>query len=231
MKPWKIGWAEGSEKFGEERVRLHRLRLSQAATLKDLSDQYVFYTPALLHMVVPLCGRDPFTVFQREYNKEVLPLSLRFNRPIFQGFNVGGIKDWNYLLFAMEREHFQHYLSWMQSLTFADRERGVVYRLGDKTIQIADPVFCEKTFILPQEIPCIDVTVFCIDGSRGCYYVEEGAHPLMDLPSLRTAEPFEDTQKLTQALLAREANPFKSIEREEEQDVIDRVREARKNQE
>lgn len=228
-KPWKVGWTESSHKFGKERVRMHQARLSAATTLRDLADQYVFYTPALLHMIVPLMGRDPFAVFLQEYGKEVLPLSLKLSRPIFQGLNLGQVEDWNYLLFAMEREHFQPYLRWMQSLTFNDPAQKRIYRLGDRVIRIADPLFFEKAVILPKEIPCIDVTVFCIDGSAGCYYLEEGDHPLLDLPRLRTAKPFEDTQKLAKALLAGWSKPFEAIE-QAEQDVIQRVREARQSQ-
>ena len=151
-KPWKVGWTESSHKFGRETVRKHQLRLSEATMLKDLAEEYVFYTPALLHIVVPLQGCDPFTVFLQEYNKEVLPLSVRLNRPIFKGLDLGPIKDWNYLLFAMERKHFKHYLPWMQSLTFADRPRNRIYRLGEKQIRIADPIFFERAVILPQNI-------------------------------------------------------------------------------
>ncbi len=226
-KPWKVGWTESSHKFGRETVRKHQLRLSEATMLKDLAEEYVFYTPALLHIVVPLQGCDPFTVFLQEYNKEVLPLSVRLNRPIFKGLDLGPIKDWNYLLFAMERKHFKHYLPWMQSLTFADRPRNRIYRLGEKQIRIGDPIFFERAVILPQNIPCIDVTVFCIDGSDRCYYMEEGAHPLLDLPAVWSEEPFEDTQKLAKALLAGKEKPFEVIESETAQDMERRVREAR----
>ena len=228
VQPWKVGWTESSNKFGREQVQPHQLRLSAAATLRDLSDQYAFYTPALLYMIVPLRGQDPFAAFLQEYNKQVLPLSIRFNRPIFQGLDVGPVKDWNYMLFAMEQEHFKHFLPWLLSATFVDREHGLVYRLGEKTVRIADPVFFEKTVILPAELPCIDVTVICIDGSAGCCYLEAGSDTLLDRPKLAFAEPFDDTRKLAKALITQQARPFDVIEKDTEQDMIDRVTEARK---
>lgn len=230
QKPWKVGWSESTDKFGKERVRKHQLKLSAAANLTDLSEEYAFYTPALLYLKVPLHGRDLFQAFLQEYGKDVLPLSVRLNRPIFQGLDVGPHPDWNYLLFAMEREHWKAFFPWMRSLTFRDQGARRIFRTGDKPIRIADPIFFERAVVLPREIPCIEVAVFCVDGSDACYYLEEGQHPLLDLPRLRREEPFEDTRKLGAAMLKNHPRPFDVIERQPEEDVIDRVREARKRQ-
>lgn len=230
-----MGLTASRDDFPREKVRIHQLRISAATSLKNLLDTYDFYTPALVHLRVRLFDRDPYLNFVEEYGTEVIPISIRFNRAVFRGMSLGAEKSWNYYLYGMEKEHFQAYRQWFGSLAFTDREANRVSRIREKVIEIADPLYFERAVILPTEIPLIPVVVFCLDTNHGCWYVETGANPLLDLPEVKfTHDVFPDTRIFASAILGDQSDPYGVVDEAKGVDPVkeleDRVRQDRKEQ-
>ena len=207
--PLKIGITAASGGVSKDRINPQALKISQATKLSDLSKEYVFYTPALIYMKIRLMGRDPVTQFVQEYGKQVTPFSLRFNKPVFHGLNLGRDVSWNYVLFGMEREHWEAFKSFMGTMAFTDRQLKLLARIRTKEIVVADPLFFEKATVLPAKLPLTDVTVFCLDTNQGCAWIEMGVNPLLDLPQLVTTDNvYPDTAAFANAVFNNAANPY-----------------------
>ena len=233
--PFKPGLQAAPHSFPKERARVHELRLSAATTLSDLTNQYAFYSPAMIYMFIRLMGREPLWDFVEEYGKEVVPVSLKFNKPLFEGLTVDGDRTWNYVLYGMEHEDFNEFRKWMGTLTFMDRDKGLVHRIRYQDIQIVDPLFLDRTVVLPLDIPTVPVTVFALDSNKGCCWLQCG-DPVMDLPTLRyTGEVFKDTQEFSDALLLENENPYGAVSsknktpEELEQETWEKYKRAKEN--
>lgn len=236
-RPWTVGAVRGRDGFPKEKVELAEKRVSQAANLTDLGKEYHFYTPALLYLHVRLMGREPFHDFSAEYGKSVVPISLKFDKPVFKGLETDNNPAWNHYLYGIEHEHFLPFLTWLGSLTISDVARNFVARLRYREIEISDPLYLAKIVVAPKEIPRVKIVAFCLDTNKGCYYVEPAKDPLLDLPTARyTKQSYDDTVRFAQAVLSGNHNPYGAMEAGqtkdglsiEEQEIRKRVAEARK---
>ena len=234
-KPWKATIVRGRGDFPKERVAVAERAVAGAANLRDLGEQYHFYTPALLYLHVRLMGREPFHDFLDEYGKVVVPISMKFDKPLFKGLEVQGNSAWNHYLYGMEHEHFIHYLRWLGSLAISDPDRGLLTRMRYREIEIPDSLYLAKIVTAPAEVPMIKIVAFCLDTNKGCHYMEPGRDPLLDLPQARyTRQSFDDTVRFTQAL-SQGANPYEVEDRRqakdglslEEREIRERIRRAR----
>jgi hypothetical protein len=238
-RPWTVGAIRGADGFPKERVQLAQQRVSQATNLTDLAVDYHFYTPALMYLHLRLMGREPFHDFLAEYKRPVVPISLKFDKPVFKGLEIENNPIWNHYLYGIEHEHFLPYLTWLGSLTISDVEKGFVARLRYREIQIADPLYLGKIVTTPKEVPMVKLVAFCLDTNRGCYYIDPAIDPLLDLATSRyTTRSFDDTVRFAQAVLTGNRNPYGLIEQGqakdglsvEEQEVRRRVSEERSKQ-
>lgn len=235
-RPWKVGAVRGRDGFPKEKVELAEKRVSLATNLTDLGKDYHFYTPALLYLHVRLMGREPFHDFAAEYGKPVVPISLKFDKPVFKGLETDGNSAWNHYLYGLEHEHFLPFATWLGSLTISDVERNFVARLRYREIELADPLYLAKLVVAPKEIPCVRIVAFCLDTNKGCYYIDPAKDPLLDLPIARyTKQSYDDTVRFAQAVLSGNRNPYGAMEAGqtkdglsiEEQEIRRRVNEAR----
>jgi hypothetical protein len=196
-----------------EVVEARKLRVSSAATLKDLEQDYFCYTPALFYMFVPLNGLEPFTDFVQDYGQQVWPFSIQFNKPVFRGLEVGKEPYWNHTLYFMEREHGIPFVQWMMQNAFYDRTNNTLARVRYRNIWIADALKMEKSAVLPGKPPIAQVMVFCLETNRGNYYIKPGFDPVLDLPTLKTQSTvFKDTAAFADAIYRGEADPYAAAE-------------------
>jgi len=238
-KPWTVGAVRGRDGFPKEKVELAETRVSQATTLADLGRDYHFYTPAMLYLHVRLMGREPFHDFSTEYGKSVVPISLKFEKPIFKGLATDGNPAWNHYLYGLEHEHFLPFVTWLGSLTISDVARNFVARVRYREIEIVDPLYLAKIVVAPRELPRVKVVVFCLDTNQGCHYIQAAADPLLDLPTAKyTKQSYDDTVRFAGAVLRGERNPYGAMEAGqvkdglsvEEQEIRRRVATARKTE-
>lgn len=230
---FRVGVTAAPAGMSREQVELHRLKVGKATSLKDLTEEYAFYTPALVYTRVRLLGRDPWWQFLQEYGKEVFPLTLRFDKPIFSGLhamiyrtgralakstsiaNRPAVLDeaWNHVLYGMHKEHWDAYKAFMGTMAFVDRSLGLVTRIRYKDMDIADPLALSRVIVTPSATPLLPITVFCLDTNKGCTWIEPSVQPLVTLPSLQSsAMVFDDTRAFALAVLNDEANPYAAVD-------------------
>jgi hypothetical protein len=109
----------------------------------------------------------------------------------------------------MEREHGVPYVKWMLLNAFCDRNHNVLSRVRYRNILIADPLKMDKLAVLPAKPPTVEVMVFCLDTTSGSYWIEEGKHPVIGLPRLRTRSTvFDDTAAFAKAIWENHPDPY-----------------------
>ncbi len=229
-----VGVTYAGEGLASANTEVVRKAVSAAATLKDLTEEYHFYSPALLHIGVRLAGIDPYADWLAERHVEVGRISIRFNKPIFKGMNLGKDLEWNYVLYGMPKEHWKTFNGFMGTLSFHDTDYGLLTRLRTQEIDIADPLYFEGVTILPATCPTVAVTVYALDTNKGCTYIRLGSHPLLNPPQVtRSQQSFDDTCIFAHELQTGDnPNPYGRIEQAQGPDVLEReiqerVRKAR----
>lgn len=210
LKP--VGVHYKSRGFPKEKVQYHYEQVSKAASLRDLSEEYTFYTPALMYMRVRLMGRDPYYDFQQESGINVMPVSLKFSSAIFRGLDLYGDYSWNHVLLGMPNEHWQDFSKWMGTVAYLDRDLGVLTRIRLQTIEIADPLKLARLAVLPARLPMVPVTVLALDTNKGSWYIHTPPNPLSALPTLATmSRKYKDTKVFANALLNDSPDPYREV--------------------
>lgn len=233
-----IGLSYHGEGIPADKVDRHWMQIGQAATLKDLSAEYAWFSLALMYSRVPLMGRDPWADYVAESgHDETFQVTIKFDRPIFRGLEIGTNREYNHVLWAIERERWDDYCKWMGRVSFVDRDQQTAVRLRTQTLSIADPLYFDKVVIMPVNCPMVEITAFVLDASYGCVYMQPSEeHPLLDLPRVVThVVPFADTKIWATAVLNNHPDPFGLVERVLEvdpvQELAERVKQAREQDE
>jgi len=237
QKPWSVGMVRGPDSMRQETIQRHTARISAAATLGDL-DHYRWYSPALLYLYVRLYDRDPMVDFCGEQGREIFPVALNFEKPVFSGLERDGDHRWNHHLIGLEPEDFAAYVAFLGTLTIVDREHGHVVRVRTKEISIPDPLFLQHQVSLPEEVPMVTVTVFALDTNHGCWYITEAANLLEPAAARYTKQSYEETEIFSNALLGEKLNPYGELEQRltkdglsiAETEIRQRVDDARRNE-
>lgn len=212
-RPISPGVTYRGEAIPNEVVEARKLRVSSAATLRDLEDTYFCYTPALFYMFVRLNGIEPFVDFVQEYGQQVWPFSIKFDRPVFSGLNMGDEPYWNHVLYLMEREHGVDYVNWMMLNGFFDREHKVLSRIRYRNIWIADPLYLDKKALIQKRPPIVQIMVFCLETNRGNFYIQPGHDTAIDLPRLAVRSTvYKDTAAFAEAIWRNHPDPYSAAE-------------------
>lgn len=151
-----------------------RFDCSKLSSLNEVLADYELYTPALMHLSVPLRA-DPFHDFCVEQNRDVQRWSMFFDKPIFDGLTHPlGDRSWNHVLMAMLKPDWEVYRQWAGTLAFNNSAKGIVQRIRTQDISIGDPLKlgAEKT---------IPVTAFVVESNRGSFYFNNNT----DLPTAK----------------------------------------------
>jgi hypothetical protein len=218
-----------------EPVDRRQLKISQAATLRDLSDEYAWFSLGPLYKYVRLMGRDPWGDFIDETGRdESYQLTLRFTKPVFVGLEIGQDESWNHVLWAMKRDEWEEYCEWMGRLSFVDRDINMVTRLRTQEINIVDPIYLDRCAVLPLDVPTVPVTVFALDTNQGCVFVSHSSSPFAPPHVVETGEVLPDTRAWAQAILTDVADPYLAAAQADDYDPIAelaaRVKAAREGQ-
>lgn len=232
-----IGISHAGDGFPKEQVERQRLKFSQAATLRDLSEEYAWFSLALMYLHVRLMGRDPWGDYVRDCGRDdTFQITMRFDKPVFKGMEIYTDHEWNHVLWAMPKDQWPDYCEWMGQVAFVDRDLQRVARIRTQTFPIADPLYFDRAVVLPVQCPTVDITVFALDTNHGCIYVQPGDHPLLDLPRvMRSDVTFPDTKVWATAILEGHPNPFGMAEQATQvdplQELVERVKKARNQDE
>lgn len=182
-------------------IKKHELRLGQANTLQGFDEDFAFFTPAILYLHGGF--RDsPLADLILMTGTDVNFYYRKFNRPIFRGLEArsNGDPAWNFVLWAVRREHWQTVADWLVSITLTYSETGEVAGIGEQPLQIVDPLAVDRVVFYANKLPTLSISAFGLNGSRFRSYFKPGDNMLMDQPSLVFDRPAEEMQVFASAL-------------------------------
>ena len=202
-----VGTFPGPDSFDKESVALRKLKLGGAKQLAELSNDYAFYTPALVYLNTSIT--DVMPPFIAEYGQEVVPFSVMFDEPVFEGLEAGSDPSWNYVLFAMELEHWPRFKAWMGSVALQDTPNKTLYRVRTQSVAIADP--------LAGGFDDMEVTAFVLDTNKGCHYFSP-IISAMPKAIYDTSLVYDDTKTMANAIFSGKSDPYGEIDKTLEND-------------
>lgn len=194
-------------------VRKEPLKFTAAATLGDLTEDWTFFTPALMYIFLNLKDRDPISGFYEECGAEVPQFTVKFRRPVLRGLTVGKDTDWNHVLYAISNDWWPKFIGYLGTLTLVDRQLDYVARVRTAELSVVDPLWADRLSVVPEDKTKqlrVNITALCLDTNRGCLFIREGR----DLePALfqYSAQVLPDTKQLSEAILTHSVNPYAAI--------------------
>lgn len=232
------GITRAGEALRNERAEAVELKLSRATELRHLTDEYEFYTDALLYARVRLCGANPYLDFLNTVGKDVGKISMCFPERIFSGLEIGGDENWNHALLGMPKEHWPAFCSFIGSLAFHDRDLDLLTRVRTQDLRIYDPLYLAKQIRWSTDMPTVGITAFVLDTNRGCTYFERpfetpavtpllpGGGSLFAPRVVETCRSYDDTFLFAHSLGKDAPDPYGDIDRHRSKQLGCRVEEA-----
>jgi hypothetical protein len=171
---------------------------SGATSLIDLTKDFHLFTPALLHLTVPLTV-DPFDSFVAERGSPMPRYSFQFEKPIFRGLtHPCGDPLWNYVLFALPHENWAEWIGWVGTVAYNDPKRGLFRRIRTQEINLWDPLDPIASKIPSGTPNTVQVTVLAIESNKGSFYMLPD--PRMPTATHNASMVFSDTEAFAKAL-------------------------------
>jgi hypothetical protein len=173
---------------------LRTMKISAAATLKDLSDEYVFFNHGWL-MAFGGMSLDPLQDIVNRSEKDIEPAILDFSGPVLPG----GIWPWCNRVIVIERGDWDWLYDKLKSVAAIDRQTGRLVRSFPQQVLIPDQLDLDKRVVQPAVPPLVELTLFAVDASDKLVVWENGQ--LVRKP----ARP--ETIDLQQRLVMKVQNP------------------------
>lgn len=189
----------------------HQARVSQAAGLKDLEEDYAFFSHGLL-FTHGGWNRDPVADYVRQLDPTCCPFVLHMSQVIFQGLAHRDNPAWNYILMAVYRPQWDGLRSFLASLSGVDRDRKRYHRIAVQELPLVDVLGLAKHTVLPEPLPMTTVTLFALEGSWATVGFEPALTPPQDCIRVVKLPAEIEVVKLAQALFAEQDKPFQAIE-------------------
>ncbi len=189
-------------------IKKYPLRLGNAKSLLEMSDEYTFFTPAILY----LHGRfrdAPLADFTYMLAPDCKFYFHRFAKPIFRGLVAlsNGNADWNYVLWAVPKQHWDALAAWLVSVTLTYEDEKMVAGIGEQELRIVDPLAVDKNVIWHNGIPTMTVYAFGINSSRCQAGLAVSPSIITEPPRLVLKEP-DDGMKVFATALYDGRNPL-----------------------
>lgn len=205
-KPISEGVSAPSKVFDDVAAPVE-LDVLSAKCLNDLTEEYGFYTPALLHLTVPLTY-DPFSVFCSEQDEDVARFTVKFVKPVFRGLtHPHGDDSWNYVLFAVAKRHFDKLMSWYGTCAFMDYETKLLRRIRTQNLAIVDPIVDHKLRLL-DPAALVPVTCLVVESTVGNVYFKTDSVQLSPPEVVMDSAVYDDVLSFRNAVLAGSDNPY-----------------------
>lgn len=167
--------------------------------LRPFTERFVFFTIAPAY----LWGRfsDAVLLDFLQVHGDAQFFYKKFERPIFRGLTApNGDPDWNFVLWAMEQPYWPAFAEHLDGTVMSDRFTRMTYGFGIQELEIADPLFLDRTILCPADVPTLSIYGVGIRGSHYLAAFATGRHPVIDLPQLRFYEPDAHDKLYAQAL-------------------------------
>lgn len=194
--------AKGSPVLDENGfIQKHELRVGQARNLRGFTDEFAFFTPAILYLHGGF--RDaPLADLYYMGGADVRYYYRKFAKPVFAGLEApsNGNPDWNHVLWAVHQEHWPLVSDWLVSITLSYNELGEVAGIGQQELEVVDPLAVERTLVYHGGLPTVKVSAFGLNGSKFRAYLTAGENPQTDPPRLTFDNPAQEMRVFAEAL-------------------------------
>jgi len=180
-----------------EAIPKRQLKFSSTVdALHPFQQRFVFWSPAVLYLLGGLTD-VVLTDFMQSYGQDVQIFHHRFRVPLFRGLEtMDGNPDWNHVLWAVEREHWEPLLDFLCSASLVDRHNGLFFSYAMQEVDVCDPLFIERNAFLANVVPVLTVPMMCVKTNRWVAAFDlEGAHPVL-APAKLTFYPADDRCKM-----------------------------------
>lgn len=182
-------------------VEKHPLQVGNAESLSVMQEEYAFFTPAVLYLHARFTD-GPLIDAMWEMRETIKIYHKKFDRPIFRGLETrDGNKDWNHVLWAVERPYWQFLHNFIASLTLSNADTKTIIRVGGQDIQVYDPLAADRAKIVTVDLPTLVITAYGINGNKHMAGLVPGLTPLAP-PVLRFFPPQEDIRVFAEAYYA-----------------------------
>jgi hypothetical protein len=183
-------------------IKKVRIKLPERGeALHPLQERFVFWTPAVQYLYGGL-NDTILTDFQESINQEVIFYHHRFQLPLFRGLETPRSSDWNYVLWAVERELWDPLVDHFCSATMVDRPWGIVCKYALQDLEVADPLYMQRA-IIPNEVAILPVHAFGVKTNKWIAAFDvEAAHPVLDPPKLRFYDADEECKMYARAVFS-----------------------------
>ena len=204
-KLFPIGWQASRDPLPADPFPTLRAKVSAAATLGDLQQEYAFFSPALLYLKIAP-QHDPFHDFCREQGRQVHLIRFEFLHPVFTGLEEPiGDTHWNHTLLALELPDWNRYRSFVGTLAFRDRAAGRLTRVRLQDLVILDPVVRQKAAVAPTRPALANVAALVLDTNHGCWCFDSRTVPPAAFLDSRA---YPDTVRFADSLLSDQPDPY-----------------------
>lgn len=183
-------------------------RVQRAKTLRDMTGDFVLFTPALLYRFLPF----PADLAQQYCLDRGQPIGLfqvQCHEPVFDGLETDQGRGWNHLLFGVPKSEWSGFEEYIQGIGILEPKRGSMVRLYVYSMNILDPLSVKLGLSGPRNLPpLVEVKIVGLDGEHLSVSLEYGFHPTEPpRPAVRET-PFDDPiRKFADALRDGETDP------------------------
>jgi hypothetical protein len=204
MNPAAEGVHARSERPIPDAPASQRRELSAAASLVDLVDDWVLFSPVLLFTHGFLVD-DPLHDLKLERGDlELVVVDLPL--PWVDGL---GDPAWSRRLHLVPRgEAWEAVRDYLLRVGGVDRDRRRYFRTDLQLLPVPDVLALGKLSALPAVCPMVDVNVFMVDGNDRGVCLEPAANPPLDRPRVGFRSPDPSTVVVADRLFAEEPLPF-----------------------
>jgi hypothetical protein len=145
---------------------------AQVKALAPFAERFAFFTPAIPYLWGRFADALLFHFLELQ-GCRVDFFHTKFDRPLFQGMTApDGDADWNYVLWAVERQHWQAFEDYVLAAVVADTPRKTVVRYGSQDLMLVDPLAASRQIVVTTAFLC-PVTVFGVRSNKATVAVKE----------------------------------------------------------
>lgn len=182
-------------------IKKHEFKTGPFRILGPFAQEYAFFTPAILYLYggfrdAPLADLAYMTGIETKFYYR------KFEKRIFDGLDApsNGNTDWNFVLWAVRKEHWTLVSDWLVSITLTYAELGEVAGIGQQEFDVVDPLAADRSAVYHDGLPRIRVAAFGLNGSRFRAYLRTDASPLQVRPRLAFDNAAADMKVFASAL-------------------------------
>jgi hypothetical protein len=206
-------------RLDKDQPQLKQLRIERARSLKELAEDYSFFTPGLLYSFVPAAVvNDPLQVFVQEHGEGLLPTTITLSKPFVIGLARPNGKDgarWEHTLYGIDKRLFMPFMAWTKSLQFYDPKARLLVRVRPMMITTLDPLFLDKN-VVANNVPSCEIGVLALDTSMGNVWIDDTNWQSGVLPRVvKNKHVYRDTEVFAKAIAANSHTPHDQVEEDQ----------------